>query len=216
MHAVAAVNPNTVVVVNAGSPVELPWREDVTAVLLSWFPGQEGGAALADVLIGAAEPGGRLPTTWPVALEDAPVRRVEPVGGELPTRRACSSATGPGTGPVRQPAYPFGHGLGYTEWGYESLQATATTATVRIRNTGTRTGRETVQVYVAPADPGTDRAARQLAGFATLEAAPGRPWRWPSRSPPGPSRPGTSRPTPGRGAPERTRSAPVAPSRTPG
>ena len=64
-RAVAAANPNTVVVVNSGSPVEMPWRDEVAAVLLSWFPGQEGGAALADVLIGAHEPGGRLPTTWP-------------------------------------------------------------------------------------------------------------------------------------------------------
>ncbi|MCX4726801.1 glycoside hydrolase family 3 protein [Streptomyces sp. NBC_01306] len=173
VHAVAAANPNTVVVVNAGSPVELPWREDVAAVLLSWFPGQEGGAALADVLLGTAEPGGRLPTTWPAALEDAPVRRVEPDGGELPYEEGVFIGYRAWDRAGVTPAYPFGHGLGYTEWSYESLQATTATATVRIRNTGTRTGRETVQVYAAPADPGTDRAARQLAGFATVEAAPG-------------------------------------------
>ncbi len=83
VRAVAAANPNTVVVVNAGSPVEMPWREDVAAVLLTWFPGQEGGAALADVLTGAEEPGGRLPTTWPAVLADAPVTDVVPVDGEL-------------------------------------------------------------------------------------------------------------------------------------
>ncbi len=83
VRAVAAANPNTVVVVNSGSPVELPWREEVAAVLLSWFPGQEGGAALADVLTGRDEPGGRLPTTWG-ALADAPVTRVTPENGELP------------------------------------------------------------------------------------------------------------------------------------
>ncbi|WP_449350245.1 glycoside hydrolase family 3 C-terminal domain-containing protein [Streptomyces shaanxiensis] len=76
VRAVAAANPNTVVIVNSGSPVELPWREDVAAILLSWFPGQEGGAALAEVLTGAHEPGGRLPTTWGT-LADAPVTRVQ-------------------------------------------------------------------------------------------------------------------------------------------
>ena len=73
VRAVAAVNPRTVVVVNAGAPVELPWRDEVAAVLVSWFPGMEFGNALADVLLGAVEPGGRLPTTWPAAMADAPV-----------------------------------------------------------------------------------------------------------------------------------------------
>lgn len=173
VRAVAAANPNTVVVVNAGSPVELPWRDDVAAVLLSWFPGQEGGAALADVLLGAAEPGGRLPTTWPAVLDDAPVRRVEPEGGELPYEEGVFIGYRAWDRAGATPAYPFGHGLGYTEWSYESVEATAETATVRIRNTGARAGRETVQVYAAPADPGTDRAARALAGFATVEAGPG-------------------------------------------
>ncbi|WP_345034396.1 glycoside hydrolase family 3 C-terminal domain-containing protein [Kutzneria kofuensis] len=69
----AAANPRTIVVVNAGSPVEMPWADDVAAVLLTWFPGQAAGAALADVLRGVREPGGRLPTTWPKRTEDAPV-----------------------------------------------------------------------------------------------------------------------------------------------
>lgn len=77
VRAVAAANPDTVVVINSGSPVELPWRDDVAAALLTWFPGQEGGAALADVLTGTHEPGGRLPTTWG-SLPDAPVTQVAP------------------------------------------------------------------------------------------------------------------------------------------
>ena len=76
--AVAAANPRTVVVVNSGAPVEMPWRDEVAAVLLTWFPGQEFGAALADVITGAAEPGGRLPTTWPKELADVPVRETIP------------------------------------------------------------------------------------------------------------------------------------------
>ena len=69
---VATANARTVVVVNSGSPVEMPWRGDVAAVLLSWFPGQEAGAALADVLVGLTKPGGRLPTTWPATLFGLP------------------------------------------------------------------------------------------------------------------------------------------------
>ncbi|WP_432085334.1 glycoside hydrolase family 3 protein [Streptomyces sp. bgisy095] len=175
VRAVAAANPNTVVVVNAGSPVEMPWREDVAAVLLTWFPGQEGGAALADVLTGAEEPGGRLPTTWPAVLADAPVTGVVPVDGRL------DYAEGPFIGhrawdrTGRTPAYAFGHGLGYTTWSYDSLVTGPDRATVRITNTGGRPGRETVQIYLAPAPSSgvPERPARLLAGFASVEAGPG-------------------------------------------
>ncbi|MFF0430392.1 glycoside hydrolase family 3 protein [Streptomyces sp. NPDC004520] len=173
VRAVAAANPNTVVVVNAGSPVELPWREDVAAVLLSWFPGQEGGAALADVLTGAEEPGGRLPTTWPVALADAPVTGVVPTDGELHYTEGVFIGYRAWDKAGAVPAYPFGHGLGYTTWSYDSLVATPDTATVRITNTGDRAGRETVQIYLVPVNDGVERPARWLAGFASVEAAPG-------------------------------------------
>ncbi|WP_353942387.1 glycoside hydrolase family 3 C-terminal domain-containing protein [Streptomyces sp. HUAS MG91] len=183
VRAVAAANPNTVVVVNSGSPVELPWRDEVAAVLLSWFPGQEGGAALADVLGGAEEPGGRLPTTWG-ALADAPVTGVTPADGELAYTEGVFIGYRAWDRSGATPAYPFGHGLGYTDWSYESLDidstsavsgASGTTATVRVRNTGERTGREVVQVYLAPApsQADTDRPARWLAGFATVTAGPG-------------------------------------------
>jgi beta-glucosidase len=181
---VAAANPRTVVVVNAGAPVEMPWREDVAAVLLAWFPGQEAGAALADVLLGAAEPGGRLPTTWPARLADAPVTRVAPRDGVLAYEegpyighRAWERAAGPaGSGTEPAPAYCFGHGLGYTRWTYEALavepgsadDGTLATARVRLRNTGRRTGREVVQLYLrSPDEP------RRLVGFTTVAAAPG-------------------------------------------
>ncbi|MFL1903332.1 glycoside hydrolase family 3 protein [Streptomyces tauricus] len=172
VHAVAAANPNTVVVVNSGSPVELPWREEAAAVLLGWFPGQEGGAALADVLTGAHEPGGRLPTTWG-PLESAPVTAVTPTDGELPYTEDVFIGYRAWEKENRTPTYPFGHGLGYTDWTYDEIDVTGTTVTVRVTNTGTRTGRETVQLYLAPADPTPDRPTRWLAGFATVEAAPG-------------------------------------------
>ncbi|GAA1904454.1 glycoside hydrolase family 3 C-terminal domain-containing protein [Streptomyces durmitorensis] len=172
VRAVAAANPRTVVVVNSGSPVELPWREDVAAVLLGWFPGQEGGAALADVLLGAREPGGRLPTTWG-ALADAPVTRVGPTEGELAYTEGVFIGYRAWEKAQVTPVYAFGHGLGYTDWTYESLVVEGTTATVRVRNSGPRAGREVVQVYLAPAANDGDRPARWLAGFAGAEAAPG-------------------------------------------
>ncbi|MCX4761678.1 glycoside hydrolase family 3 C-terminal domain-containing protein [Streptomyces sp. NBC_01275] len=176
VHAVAAANPNTVVVVNAGSPVEMPWRDEVAAVLLSWFPGQEGGAALADVLTGAHEPGGRLPTTWG-SLADAPVTQVVPVDGELPYTEGVFIGYRAWERAGRTPTYPFGHGLGYTDWAYESVEVAGTTAgttvKVRVRNTGERAGREVVQIYLAPVGRDGDRPARWLAGFAGVEAGPG-------------------------------------------
>ncbi|MCX5449197.1 beta-glucosidase family protein [Streptomyces nigrescens] len=174
---VAAANPHTVVVVNSGSPVELPWREQVPAVLLSWFPGQEAGAALADVLLGAHEPGGRLPTTWPARLDDAPVTTVTPADGQLDYAEGVFIGYRAWQRSAAAPAYPFGHGLGYTDWEYESLDTTPDSVRVRIRNAGDRPGREVVQIYLAPtADAAPDapeRPARWLAGFAVVEAGPG-------------------------------------------
>ncbi|WP_330291355.1 beta-glucosidase [Streptomyces sp. NBC_00576] len=177
VRAVAAANPNTVVVVNSGSPVELPWRDEVAAVLLTWFPGQEGGAALADVLTGAREPGGRLPTTWG-ALTDAPVTRVAPTDGELPYTEDVFIGYRAWEKEGRTPSYPFGHGLGYTDWTYETVEAEGTqadgvTVTVRVTNSGARAGREVVQAYLAPTVPDPDRPARRLAAFAGIEAASG-------------------------------------------
>ncbi|MFI9172936.1 glycoside hydrolase family 3 protein [Streptomyces lincolnensis] len=172
VRAVAAANPNTVVVVNSGSPVELPWRDEVAAILLDWFPGQEGGTALADVLTGVQEPGGRLPTTWGT-LADAPVTRVVPEGGELPYSEGVFIGYSAWQKAGRTPAYPFGHGLGYTDWTYESVEVRGRAVTVRVRNSGTRAGREVVQVYLAPTEPGDERPARRLAGFASVAAGPG-------------------------------------------
>ncbi|MFD0427735.1 glycoside hydrolase family 3 C-terminal domain-containing protein [Streptomyces zhihengii] len=103
VRAVAAANPRTVAVVNSGGPVELPWRDEAGAVLLTWFPGQEAGSGLADMLFGLAEPGGRLPTTWAASLADAPVTRSQPAEGRSTTRRDCTSATARGRAPNPNP-----------------------------------------------------------------------------------------------------------------
>jgi len=170
---VAAVNPRTIVVVNAGSPVELPWADDVAAVLLAWFPGQEAGHALADVLLGAAEPGGRLPTTWPVAEADCPVLSTTPTGGVLAYDEGVFIGYRAFQRADVAPRYPFGHGLGYTSWEYEDLSVDDRRVSVTVRNVGTRTGREVVQVYAGPRTPDASRPSRWLAGFAGLTAGPG-------------------------------------------
>ncbi|MET9853327.1 glycoside hydrolase family 3 C-terminal domain-containing protein [Streptomyces sp. NPDC006450] len=179
---IVRANPRTVVVVNSGGPVELPWREAAGAVLLTWFPGQEGGHALADVLLGRAEPGGRLPTTWPATLADAPVRTTRPTDGRLPYEEGLHTghrawlrrgAAGPA------PAYWFGHGLGYTTWEFERLGAPEPTpgggyeVPVILHNTGTRRGREVVQLHLTRPDSAIERPVRWLAGWASAEAEPG-------------------------------------------
>ncbi|HEV7973517.1 glycoside hydrolase family 3 C-terminal domain-containing protein [Amycolatopsis sp.] len=168
---VVAANPRTVVVVNAGSPVELPWEVD--AVLLTWFPGQDGGAALADVLLGLAEPGGRLPTTWPVRMADCPVLRVEPEDGVLPYEEGVFIGYRGWERSDHEPGYWFGHGLGYTSWEYVSAELHDGKVRVSLRNTGDRAGREVAQLYLSPVGVDLDRPARWLVGFASVHAEPG-------------------------------------------
>jgi beta-glucosidase len=180
---VAAVNDRTILVVNAGMPVLMPWAEQAAAIVYAWLPGQEFGTALADVLLGRAEPGGRLPVTLPAAEADSPVLHATPAGdgvlcydeGLLIGYRGYDATR-------RTPRYPFGHGLGYTTWEYESLDCPAWLTergdlelTVRVRNSGSRPGKEVVQVYVAePRDPASrGRPVRALAAFGVVRAAPG-------------------------------------------
>ncbi|MFJ5985557.1 glycoside hydrolase family 3 C-terminal domain-containing protein [Lentzea sp. NPDC092896] len=174
VRAVAEANPNTVVVVNSGGPVLLPWREDVAAVLLTWFPGQEGGNGLADVLFGDAEPGGRLPTTWPGLESDVPVKDYLPVAGSLSYEEGLDIGYRAWAAGGVAPAYWFGHGLGYTIWDYEEARVERDVVRVRVRNTGDRAGREVVQVYLSRPDSAVARPERWLAGFAAVTAEPGQ------------------------------------------
>jgi beta-glucosidase len=171
VQAVAGANPRTVVVVNSGAPVLLPWADDVAAVLASWFPGQEFGNALADVLTGAVEPGGRLPVTWPASAEGLP--SVQPVNGALAYDEGLLIGYRWYLATNRQPAFPFGHGMGYTTWAYQDLAVAGDTVTVTVRNTGDRAGREVVQVYASRPDSAVERAPRWLVGCAAVEAAAG-------------------------------------------
>jgi len=178
---VAAVNHRTVVVINAGMPVLMPWADRVAAVIYAWLPGQAMGTALADVLLGRAEPGGRLPVTLPAAEADCPVLHAIPEHGVIEYSEGLLIGYRGYDASLRRPHFPFGHGLGYTSWAYESARAAEAElapgedleVTVVLRNTGSRAGREVVQAYLAgpPSDP--DSPPRQLAAFAVVTAAPG-------------------------------------------
>ncbi|MFE9836534.1 glycoside hydrolase family 3 C-terminal domain-containing protein [Streptomyces sp. NPDC005551] len=180
VRVVADANPRTVVVVNSGGPVELPWRARAGAILLTWFPGQEGGAGLADVLFGRTEPGGRLPTTWAAGLADAPVTRTRPEQGRLAYDEGLHIGYRAWLREHREPAYWFGHGFGYTSWCYENVSVPSAieagapfTVRADVRNTGRRPGREVVQVYLARPGSERERPVRWLAGWAAVSAAPG-------------------------------------------
>ena len=177
---VSAANPRTVVVVNAGMPVLMPWADRVAAVLYAWLPGQAMGDAVADVLLGRAEPGGRLPVTMPAREADCPVLRAVPRDGRLGYDEGLLIGYRGYDAAGTTPLFPFGHGLGYTSWSYESLAAGSPalaagddlTIGVTVRNTGARPGREVVQAYVAgPAADG--RPVRVLGAFGPAAAAPG-------------------------------------------
>ncbi len=178
VRAVAAVNPRTVVVVNSGGPVLMPWRDEVAAILLTWFPGQEFGNALADVLFGAAEPGGRLPTTWPAAEQDVPVLDTQPVDGQLGYEESIHVGYRAWARAGNKPAYAFGSGLGYTDWALVDAEVPEAVdgevvLTARLRNTGGRAGRTVVQAYLSRPDSDVERPALWLAGFAIVTADAG-------------------------------------------
>ncbi|MFJ4923284.1 beta-glucosidase [Streptomyces sp. NPDC088725] len=180
VSAVAATNPRTVVIVNTGGPVALPWRTAVPALLLAWFPGQEAGHGLADVLFGRAEPGGRLPTTWPAAEKDVPVLDTRPTAGVLRYEEGPHIGYAAWLRSGAAPAHWFGHGLGYTSWSYEAMEAPASVyagaafeVRVRLRNTGARRGREVVQLYLARPGSAVERPALRLAGHTAVTADAG-------------------------------------------
>ncbi|MFD5316767.1 beta-glucosidase [Streptomyces sp. NPDC127098] len=171
--AVTATGTPTVVVVNSGSPVLLPWRDDVSALLVTYFAGQEMGNALADVLLGHTEPGGRLPTTWPATTEDVPVLDTTPTDGALHYTEDIHIGYRAWLKSGTTPAYPFGHGLGYTTWTLADLTATTDTIHLTATNTGPRPGKQVIQVYLSRPHSTLDRPTRWLATHTTITATPG-------------------------------------------
>ncbi|AEI10825.1 beta-d-glucosidase [Cellulomonas gilvus] len=178
VEAVLAANPRTVVVVNAGAPVILPWLDEVPCVLWGWLGGQEWPDALGDVLTGRTEPAGRLPWTLPAHETDVPVPHAVPVDGVVDYHEGVHVGYRSWLRLGRTPAAPFGHGLGWTTWEHDEATALvgadgSVDVVVPVRNTGPRAGREVVQVYVEPPAGSHDRPVRWLGGFAGAHVAPG-------------------------------------------
>ena len=186
VEAVAAANPRTIVVLQTGGPVEMPWAPKVAAILEAWYPGQEAGNAIADILAGTAEPGGRLPQTFPVRWSDNPAhsqdREVYPgLEGKVRYEEGIFVGYRHYDRVGMTPLYPFGFGLGYTSFalsdlvvedsGFESdgkLQVSLTAT-----NTGERAGSTVVQLYVSDDKSTEPRPAKELKAFEKVHLGPG-------------------------------------------
>ena len=168
IEAVAIANPNTVVVLQTGGPVLMPWADRVPAIVAAWFPGRMGGAAIARVLTGAVNPSGHLPATFPRSLDQLPYPG-EPRTGDLAYDEGATVGYKWFDARGHAPLFPFGHGLSYTSFAYADLQVRprghGLVASVRVTNTGARAGADAVQLYVS--GPGWDEP-RRLAGFAKV------------------------------------------------
>mgnify|MGYP000023548151 FL=1 len=174
VSAVAAANENTVVVIRSGGPVELPWREDVAAVLEQWYPGQADGDAAAAVLYGDRDPSGRLPVTFAPENEYPTVgdeRRYPGVDDEVYYDEGVFVGYRHFDDADVDPTYPFGHGHSYATFEYGDAETTGEqTVAVPVENVDNRPGREVVQAYVRPPSvAGVDRPARELAGFEAVQ-----------------------------------------------
>ena len=169
----AAANPNTVVVLLCGSAVECPWAEKVRAVLYMGLPGQAGGEAIADLLYGHADPGGRLAESWPYRYEDVPSSEIYGKTADalyhegLYVGYRYYDKAGV---PVR---WPFGYGLSYTEFAYSDLTVSGEAVCVTVKNTGGRAGAEVVQLYIQAPQDGLHRPVRELKGFQKVLLQPG-------------------------------------------
>ena len=174
VEAVAGAARRTVVVVNAATPVIMPWLGRVDAVLWAGLPGQEGGHAVAAALLGDIEPAGRLVTTFPSDDGKSPAWSVTPVGGRLPYEEGrFIGYRGHFGGRAPEPAFWLGHGLGYTSWEYRDarlITGDAPAIAVTVTNVGRRTSREVVQVYLKPVEQ--DEPVR-LVGWEAVTVAPG-------------------------------------------
>ncbi len=177
---VAAVNPRTVVVLQTGGPVEMPWLGKVSAVIQAWYPGQEAGNAIADVLFGDAEPGGHLPQTFPKHLSDNSAMTGDPKtypgeNGHVVYSEGLAVGYRHHDADGAKPLFPFGYGLSYTRFDWSEPRASSldigpdgVTVEVEVKNIGDRAGAELVQLYVAPKASRLPRAVKELKSFAKL------------------------------------------------
>lgn len=180
---VAQANTNTIVVLINGTPLHMGlWLDKVSAVIEAWYPGQEGGNAIADMLFGKVNPSGKLPTTFPKEIEDTPSFNNYP--GE---KGLVQHAEGIFTGyrhyekNAVEPLFPFGHGLSYTSFKYSTLNISSSEkgaifplkVSAKVKNTGQRTGKEVVQLYIRDIESSQERPIKELKGFEKVLLKPG-------------------------------------------
>src|SRR5262245_25801111 len=179
IDAVATANPNTIVVLETGNPVVMPWRDKVRAIVEAWYPGQAGGQAVAEVLTGAVNPSGRLPITFPADLGQTPRPDLPGMGTPWGTPTTIEYHEGAEIGyrwfakTGAEPLYAFGHGLSYTSFAYRDLEVTGgdtITATFTVTNTGDRDGADVPQLYLTVA---AGDVRMRLLGFERVELNPG-------------------------------------------
>lgn len=181
--AVAAVNPNTIVVLETGNPASMPWRDSVSAIVQAWYPGQAGGRAIAEILAGQVNPSGRLPITFPVELSQTPRPELPGLGEPIGTATTIDYFEGAEVGyrwfarTGQAPMFAFGHGLSYTRFEYRDLLVTGgetVAASVDVVNAGDRAGADVPQLYLTGA-PGGRRL--RLLGFERVDLEPGQSHR---------------------------------------
>lgn len=178
--AVASANANTVVVLETGNPVTMPWRDSVNAIMQAWYPGQAGGQAVAEIVTGQVNPSGRLPITFPVDLGQTPRSQPPELGAPWGTSTTIHYTEGADVGyrwfasTNQTPMFAFGHGLSYTSFEYRDLVVTGghtVHASFSVTNTGDRSGADVPQLYMIAA-PGESRL--RLLGFERVELEPGQ------------------------------------------
>jgi beta-glucosidase len=184
IEAVAAANPHTVVVINAGAPIAMPWLNQVAGVVDAWYPGQTSGKALAGVLFGSVDPSGHLPVTFPASLSDMPTSaksRFPGVNGKVHYSEGILVGYRWYDANNVQPLFPFGYGLSYTTFGYSDLRlsqakingVSTEQVTATVTNTGTTAGSDVAQLYLGdPAAAG--EPPRQLVDYQRVTLAPGQ------------------------------------------
>jgi beta-glucosidase len=178
IEAVAAANPNTIVVLETGNPVTMPWRDRVKVILQAWYPGQAGGQAIAEVLTGKVNPSGHLPITFPVDLAQTPRPELSGLGEPWGTSTTIRYNEGAEVGyrwyakTGARPLFAFGHGLSYSSFNYSDLKVAGgqtISASFTVTNSGQRAGADVPQLYLT--DAAGDRRMRLL-GFERVELRP--------------------------------------------
>jgi beta-glucosidase len=180
VRAVAAVNPKTVVMVNVGSPVAMDWVDAVDSVLLAYYPGQEGGNALADILFGDVNPSGKLTVTYPKRLEDNPAFINYPGWKDVLYGERIFVGYRYYEAKDVEPLFPFGHGLSYTSFVYSNLEVPkevqhggGISVSLTVENSGEIHGQEVVQLYIRDVESKLVRPVKELKGFEKVDLAPG-------------------------------------------